>query len=65
MSDLSLDPEEADSFEESLHRLNDEVRRLRAEQAVFSELLLALTNRVFQLERERAPAAAPPESGKG
>ena len=65
MCDPSLSPEEADSFEENLHRLNDEVRRLRTEQAVFSELLLALTNRIFQLERGRAPATAAPEPGEG
>lgn len=53
MEDLPLDPEEADDFEENLHRLNDAVRRLQAEQGVQSELLLALTNRVFQLERAR------------
>jgi len=65
MQDSPYDPEEADDFEGNLHRLNDAVRRLQADLAVQSELLLALTNRVFQLERGRAPAPPPPEPAKG
>ena len=54
MPDPSLGPEEADSFEENLHRLNDEIQRMRAEQAVQSELVLALADRMLKLETQRA-----------
>ena len=53
MQEFHLDPEEADNFEENLHRLNEAVHRWHVEQVAFSDALQALTDRVVQLERDR------------
>lgn len=51
MAEFDLDPEEADNFEDNLHRLNDAVRQLLTQQTALSEQLLAITGRLFRIEQ--------------